>query len=368
MTVASEIHAFARNEILSTLAERYESRTFSRELWQKMADTGLFGLFVPETYGGLGGRPQGLIDAVDAFVTGGCDLGLCLSWLDHLLIHTHVLHRFGSEEQKRRYLPGLVDGRSIGALAVSEPDIGADPARMKSAALRSDGHYTLSGDKVFITNGPVADVVIVLARTGPGEGKEGISALLVETTTPGFRIRQKMDFGFLHTSPHGELAFEDCRVPESNLVGLVGKGHVGISRAVFGWERYVLLCALGAHFRALLDRLVDALRARGAPQADLSRRIAAAHVTLEGLREAIAGWAGEALQRDRLDGRLMQRLLFTGQAFHRLWTDIRDILTQVDPPDDPVFAILVNDARLLEINARLFALQMGRTARTLFGG
>jgi alkylation response protein AidB-like acyl-CoA dehydrogenase len=198
------------------------------------------------------------------------------------MIHTLVIHRFGSPDQKKQYLPALVQGDLIGALAASEPGTGANPVMMQSTGEKANGHYTIRGHKIFITNGPVADLVIVLARTGPLPGKEGISAFLLETSTPGFEVKQVMDFGFLNTSPHGELVFHDCRVPSQNLLGRIGEGHLGISRAVFAWERYVLLVALAAHFRTLLDRLIrEARRPAGSRSRATERELATAHVVLE---------------------------------------------------------------------------------------
>ena len=176
MNVPSEgVYTFAKNEVFSTLSDRYESRRFSRGLWRKMAEAGLFGFLVPTRYGGSSQGPEAFVEAIEAFLLGGQDLGLCLSWLDHILIHTLVISRFGSEEQRERHLPALVSGERIGALAASEPDTGAHPDRMKARAEWQDGTYRIDGHKIFITNGPVADSIIVLARTGPGAGKEGMA-------------------------------------------------------------------------------------------------------------------------------------------------------------------------------------------------
>jgi alkylation response protein AidB-like acyl-CoA dehydrogenase len=361
-----EIRAFAAAEVLPTLPGRYETRSFSRDLWKRMAGAGLFDFLLPGEFGGSDRDATTLLDTVDAFLTGGCDLGLCLSWLDHLMIHTLVIHRFGSPDQRKEFLPALVQGDRIGALAASEPGTGANPVKMQSTAEKGNGHYTIRGHKIFITNGPVADRVIVLARTGPLPGKEGISAFLLETSTPGFEVRQVMDFGFLNTSPHGELVFHDCRVPSQNLLGRIGEGHMGISRAVFAWERYVLLAALAAHFRTLLDRLIrEVARPAGARSRETERELATAHVVLEGLTEITRERAVEVLGRTGLDRRGLQRLLFIGHAFHQWWESLENLLDRVDVPDDPVFSILWKDARLLQINHRLFASQMDRVARDL---
>ncbi len=358
------IRSFAEKKVRSTLIQRYEKREFSRDLWVEMAEEGLFRFLVPAEYGGAEGGPEALVEAVDAFLLGGHDLGLCLSWLDHLLIHTHVIARFGSPEHKDRFLPTLVRGARIGALAASEPGTGANPSKMKARAEKVNGTYRIWGEKIFITNGPVADFVIVLARTESRPGKEGISAFLVETSSPGFQVRKQMDFGFLNTSPHGELVFEDCRVPEENLLGGLGEGHVRISRAVFAWERYLLLVAITTHFRLLFRHTLKELLVEQDSLPDaLRREIALMHVTLEGLGDMARGLACEVLGRADLDQRLHERLLYMGSAISR-WRNQLDRLVQgvPNPVMSPLLSILFQDTRLLTVNQRLTAMQLDRVA------
>jgi len=366
MITPEEVRAFAEAEVLSTLARRYETREFSRDLWKKMAQLGLFGYLVPPEFGGSGKGTEELLQAIDAFAVGSCDMGLCLSWLDHLIIHTHVISRFGSEEQKKEFLPQLAQGDRIGALAASEPGSGADPVKMKSSAEQQNGTYRISAHKMFITNGPIADFIIVLARTGPKPGKEGISAFLMETSTPGFQVKEEMDFGYLNTSPHGELIFDDCRVPRENLLGEIGDGHVRISRAVFCWERYILLYAMAGLFRAMLDRFTREIsRDSGTLEKDLLRNLATSHVTLEAIREITRQEALRAMERTALNRVLMERLLYVSHTFQQWWEGFSSMLEQTHVPQDPVFSILMKDAGLLQINGRLFAFQLERLAGTL---
>lgn len=364
--IPEEIRAFAESEVFRTLAVRYEGRRFSRDIWRRMARTGLFGLLVPARYGGSGQGPEALVGAIEAFLQGGQDLGLCLSWLDHLLIHSHVINHFGSEEQRSRYLPDLVNGARIGALAASEPGSGADPVKMKTRAEKVNGTFRIYGRKIFITNGPVADYVLVLARTGPEGQKEGISAFLVEASSPGFRVEKEMDFGFLSTSPHGELAFEGCAVPAENLVGGLGDGHVRISRAVFGWERFVVIVALTAHLRLILDQTVPLLAAGAAlPDRDTQTLLAELHVMLEGLREFARAWACEVLGRVGLDDRLTERLLFSAGLLSRWWDRFQPLLRGLSEIPPFPLGILLKDAQLLKVGAQLYELQTARVAEAL---
>ena len=361
-----EVYTFAKEEVFPTLADRYENRQFSRPLWKKMAGAGLFGFLIPTRYGGSGQGPESLVEAIEAFLLGGQDLGLCLSWLDHLLIHSHVIARFGSEQQRARTLPGLVSGERVGALAASEPETGANPVKMKARAERQDGTYRIHAHKLFITNGPVADLIIVLARTGPAPGKEGISAFLMDTASPGFRVVQEMDFGFLHTSPHGELLFEDCTVPAENLLGNLGDGHVRISRAVFGWERFMGMVTLTAHFRLILDQTIRLMAEHGAPpNGETKRLVADLHIALESLREFSRGLACEVLDRTDLDARLTERLLFVASLLRDWWDRFQQLRKGVSEIPAFPLGILLKDAQLLNVGSQLYEIQKARVGEKL---
>jgi len=361
-----EVYTFAKEEVFPTLADRYENRQFSRALWKKMAGAGLFGFLIPTRYGGSGQGPESLVEAIEAFLLGGQDLGLCLSWLDHLLIHSHVIARFGSEQQRARTLPGLVTGERVGALAASEPETGANPVKMKARAERQDGTYRIHAHKLFITNGPVADLIIVLARTGPAPGKEGISAFLLDTASPGFRVVQEMDFGFLHTSPHGELLFEDCTVPAENLLGNLGDGHVRISRAVFGWERFMGMVTLTAHFRLILDQTIRLMAEHGAPpNGETKKLVAELHIALESLREFSRGLACEVLDRTDLDARLTERLLFVASLLRDWWDRFQQHRKGVSEIPAFPLGILLKDAQLLNVGSQLYEIQKTRVGEKL---
>jgi alkylation response protein AidB-like acyl-CoA dehydrogenase len=361
-----EVYGFAKREVFPSLADRYEKREFSRGLWKKMAEAGLFGFLIPARYGGSDQGPEELVEAIEAFTQGGHDLGLCLSWLDHLLIHSRVIARFGSEKQRMEYLPSLVAGERVGALAASEPETGANPAKMKARADREEDTYRIHGHKIFITNGPVADLIIVLARTGPAPGKEGISAFLVDTATPGFRVKNEMDFGYLHTSPHGELLFEDCPVPAENLLGSLGDGHVRISRAVFAWERFMGVVTLAAHFRSILDGMVRVITASRATLDHETRNLVGElHITLEGFRESAKGLACEVLDRNDLDLRLKERLLFLVRLLTQWWKNLEPLRERVGENPDFPLGILLKDARLLQVNSGLYELQTARISEEL---
>jgi alkylation response protein AidB-like acyl-CoA dehydrogenase len=197
-------------------------------------------------------------------------------------------------------------------------------------------------------------------------GKEGISAFLLETASPGFRVKKEMDFGFLHTSPHGELLFEDCPVPAENLLGRIGEGHVRISRAVFGWERFMGLVTLGAHFRLILDQTIRLLAGSGVPLDEkIKKLVAELHITLEGLREFSKNMACEVLGRTNLDTRLNERLLFAVGLLTQWWERFEELRQGLSETPPFPLGILLKDARLLGVNRNLYALQTARVAEAL---
>lgn len=252
-----EVGEFASSEVLTTLEERYADGRFSPELWRSMGEMGLLGLTVPERYGGPGGTPEQLADSLREFTRQGRDLGLALSWITHLSLCVKTIERFGTGEQKERYLPGLVSGELVGAVAISEPGTGAHPAGMETLAARRGNGYSLTGSKVYITDGPVADLLVVLAVTGelPGGGKE-LTTFLVESGKPGFTV-QPMELTFLKTAPHGEIEMEEVPLEEGDVIGKAGEGHSEVSRSAFARERSSVAAALSGHFEAAASEVAN---------------------------------------------------------------------------------------------------------------
>jgi alkylation response protein AidB-like acyl-CoA dehydrogenase len=250
----------ASGEVFATLEERYENSEFSRELWKRMGEAGLLGMTVPETYGGSGGTPGDLALAVEEFTRLGCDLGLSLSWITHLALCVKSIEYYGTLEQKEKYLPLLASGEWVGATAVSEPGSGAHPAGIDTKADKSDSGFTLSGKKIFVTDGPVADLLVVMAATGETErGRKELTAFIVETDTQGFEARP-MELNFLKTSPHGELRFNGVAVHSGSLLAKRGEGHSLVSKGAFARERSLVTAAVSGLFGAASSGLADLYR------------------------------------------------------------------------------------------------------------
>jgi alkylation response protein AidB-like acyl-CoA dehydrogenase len=218
------VREFAREEILPTAAERDRTKEFPKEILRKMGELGLLGMNVPQEYNGAG------VDSVSYSVALQEVAYVCASTAAIMSVHNSVacgpIFLFGSEYLKETYLKPLAAGKKIGSFAVTEPGAGSDPASQKSKAVRSGGSYVLNGNKIFITTGKNSDVTVVTAYTNWDKRHRGISAFVVEKGTPGFLVGKEEEKMGLRSSDTVELIFEDCRIPESNLLGREGDGFI----------------------------------------------------------------------------------------------------------------------------------------------
>jgi len=288
---------FAREHLTDDILERDEHRTFWREGWTRCAELGIQGLPIPQTYGGKGGGLSDTIAAMEGLGYGCPDSGLIFSINASMWTNSIPILLYGTEDQKRRYLPGLCDGSIIGANAASEPEAGSDVFAMKSTAVRQGDHWVLNGRKTWITSGPVADLFVSFAVTHPGQGVMGLSAFLVPKDAPGFRVVREIRKLGVRTVPMGEAVFEDCRIPAANLLGKEGRG-AEVFNCSMEWERGAILAAALGTMRRQLERCVQFARTRvqyGQPigkfQA-VSHAIADMHVRLETCRPLVykIGW------------------------------------------------------------------------------
>jgi hypothetical protein len=253
-------------ELGEELVERDAAGTFPRGGWNRCGEVGLHGLPLPEAYGGAGADVVTTALALEAFGAGCRDEGLTFSICAHMQSCALPIAEHGSEEQKRRFLPKLADGRWIGGNATTEPDSGSDAFAMKTTAVRDGaargGDYLLNGSKTFVTNGPVADVLLIYALTNP-EYRQfgGVSAFLVEKGTPGLELGPEMEKIGLRTSPWCELFLHDCRVPESHRLGAEGAG-TAIFTGSMDWERLFLSMAYVGRMDDTLERTLTYARTR----------------------------------------------------------------------------------------------------------
>jgi isovaleryl-CoA dehydrogenase len=228
---------FAQERIAPRADEIDRTNTFPRDLWPELGALGLLGVTVEEEYGGSGLGYLEHVIAMEEISRASGSVGLSYGAHSNLCVNQIRLN--GTEEQKRRYLPKLISGEHVGALAMSEPGAGSDVVSMRTRAERRGDRWVLNGSKMWITNGPVADTVVVYAKTDPEAGAKGITAFIVEKGFPGFRAAQKLDKLGMRGSDTSELVFEDCEVPEENVLGRVNEG-VRVLMSGLDYERLVL--------------------------------------------------------------------------------------------------------------------------------
>ncbi len=244
------VRNFAADAIAPRAADIDSSNQFPRDLWPQLGELGLLGITVEDTYGGSGMGYLAHVVAMEEISRASGSVGL--SYGAHSNLCVNQLRRWGNEEQKRRFLPQLISGEFVGALAMSEPGAGSDVMGMRTRAVADGDDYVLNGNKMWITNGPEADVVIIYAVTDDRDGAPKLSAFLVERDAPGYATAQKLDKLGMRGSDTCEIVLEDCRVPAANLLGDAGKG-AAILMSGLDYERVVLAAGPLGIMRACFD-------------------------------------------------------------------------------------------------------------------
>ena len=301
-----EADKYSRNELYPLASRMDDEEWWPEDIFGRIGEQGYFGLSVPEEFGGAG---------LDYFTSGlvcqamaRWNYALSLSWIAHENLCLNNIYRNANDDLRRKYLPDLCSGRAIGALGLTEPGAGSDAlGSMRTSARRDGGYYILNGRKMFITNGPVADVLLVYAKTSPDKGAHGISAFIVEKGFPGFSVAQKLTKMGFRGSQTGELLFDECRVPAENLVGVEDLG-VSVVMSGLDLERAVIapLC-LGIAERAL-ELSIEYATTReqfGRPIADfqmIQSKIADMYVWVETMRTFTYRGLAEANELEAGDG------------------------------------------------------------------
>jgi isovaleryl-CoA dehydrogenase len=254
-----QIAGFAADEIAPRSAAIDRDNDFPADLWRKFGDLGVLGITVADEYGGAG---MGYLEhciAMEEISRASASVGL--SYGAHSNLCVNQIFRNGNADQKQRYLPKLITGEHVGALAMSEPNAGSDVVSMRLRADRKGDRYILNGTKMWITNGPNADTLVVYAKTDPDAGSRGITAFLIEKTFPGFSTAQKLDKLGMRGSNTCELVFQDCEVPEENILGQIGRG-VNVLMSGLDYERAVLAAGPLGIMQACLDTVIPYVHER----------------------------------------------------------------------------------------------------------
>lgn len=235
-----QVLKFSINEIAPFAEESDETGEFCWEAWKKMGELGLLGLHFPEEYGGAESDVVTACLAAESLAEGGVDGGLTLSWGAHTYLGADTILQHGTKEQKEKYLPKMATGECISCMALTEPNAGSDAASITTTAVKKGDRWILNGSKMFITNGPIADVCVVYASTDKEKKHMGMSGFLVEKGTKGYGVSKTLKKMGVKSSTTAELYFDDCEIPEENLLGEINNGFP-MALQTLEWDRSALL-------------------------------------------------------------------------------------------------------------------------------
>jgi isovaleryl-CoA dehydrogenase len=363
------VRQFGAEELAPRAADIDRQNHFPMDLWRKMGALGLLGVTVDPQYGGAGMTYLEHVIAVEELSRASAAVGLAYGAHSNLCVNQ--IHRNGSADQKQRYLPKLVSGEHVGALAMSEPGAGSDVVGMKLRADRKGDRYLLNGNKMWITNGPHADVSVVYAKTDPSAGPRGITAFIVEKGFPGFATAQKLDKLGMRGSDTCELIFEDCEVPEENVLGAVGRG-VNVLMSGLDYERVVLAGGPLGIMQACLDVVLPYVHERkqfgqaiGEFQL-MQGKLADMYTTLSACRAYVYAVArqcsaGKAARKDAAGA-----ILYASERATRMALDAIQCLGGNGYINDYPTGRLLRDAKLYEIGAGTSEIRRMLIGRELF--
>ncbi len=363
------VRSFAAERIAPIAAEIDRSDEFPRHLWPEMGALGLHGITVEEEYGGANMGYVAHCVAMEEVSRASASVGL--SYGAHSNLCVNQIRRCGTEAQKRRYLPKLISGEHLGALAMSEPGAGSDVVSMRLRAEKRGDRYVLNGTKMWITNAHYAETIVVYAKTDPDAGPRGITAFIVERGFKGFRPAQKLDKLGMRGSPTSELVFEDCEVPEENVLGQVG-GGVRVLMSGLDYERAVLAAGPLGIMQACLDIVVPYVHERrqfGQPIGEfqlIQAKLADMYTTLNACRAYVYAVARACDQGRTTRKDAAGAILYAAEAATRASLDAIQILGGNGYINDNATGRLLRDAKLYEIGAGTSEIRRMLIGRELF--
>src|SRR5689334_5289429 len=365
----SMVRGFAEDRVAPLAAEIDRTDRFPIELWPEMGALGLHGITVEEEYGGAGMGYLAHCVAMEEVSRGSASVGL--SYGAHSNLCVNQIRRNGTEAQKRKYLPKLISGEHLGALAMSEPGAGSDVASMRLRAEKRGDRYVLNGTKLWITNAHYADTLVVYAKTEPEAGPRGISAFIVEKDFKGFRPAQKLDKLGMRGSPTSELVFEDCEVPAENVLGRVNEG-VRVLMSGLDYERAVLAAGPLGIMQAALDVVVPYIHERkqfGQPIGEfqlIQGKIADMYTTMNACKAYVYAVAkacdrGQTTRKDAAGA-----ILYAGEKATQMALDAIQLLGGNGYINEYPTGRLLRDAKLYEIGAGTSEIRRMLIGRELF--
>jgi isovaleryl-CoA dehydrogenase len=363
------VRTFSSDRIAPIADEIDRTNVFPRHLWPEMGALGLHGITVEEEYGGSGLGYLEHVVAMEEVSRGSAAVGL--SYGAHSNLCVNQLRRNGSDVQKRKYLPKLISGEHVGALAMSETGSGSDVVSMRLRAEKRGDRYVLNGTKMWITNGPQADTFVIYAKTDPSAGPRGITAFIVEKGFKGFRTAQKLDKLGMRGSDTAELVFEDCEVPEENVLGKVGSG-VNVLMSGLDYERAVLAAGSIGIMQSCMDLVLPYVRDRkqfGEPIGSfqiMQAKLADMYVTMSAARSYVYAVAracdrGETTRKDAAGA-----ILYAAEKGTWMALETIQCLGGNGYINDYPAGRLLRDAKLYEIGAGTSEIRRWLIGRELF--
>ncbi|MFP3342450.1 isovaleryl-CoA dehydrogenase [Halomonas sp. SIMBA_159] len=364
-----QVNAFAASEIAPRAAEIDRNNEFPSDLWKKFGDMGLLGITVSEEDGGSGMGYLAHCIAMEEISRASASVAL--SYGAHSNLCVNQLKINASAEQKAKYLPKLISGDHVGALAMSEPGAGSDVVSMQLRAKQDGDHYVLNGNKMWITNGPDADVLVVYAKTDPEAGSKGITAFIIEKGMPGFSTAQKLDKLGMRGSNTCELVFQDCRVPAENVLGEVGKG-VRVLMSGLDYERAVLAAGPIGIMQAAMDVVMPYIHERKQFNQSIGEfqlvqgKVADMYTTLNACRAYLYAVAGacDRGQTSRKDAAGV--ILYCAEKATQVALDSIQLLGGNGYINEYPTGRLLRDAKLYEIGAGTSEIRRMLIGRELF--
>ncbi len=363
------VSQFCQNEILPRAAQIDASNEFPNDLWEELGKLGVLGITVEEEYGGANMGYLAHCIAMEEISRASASVGLSYGAHSNLCVNQIALN--GSAEQKSKYLPALCSGKHVGALAMSEPDIGSDVVNMKLRAESRANHYVLNGNKMWITNGPEANVYVIYAKTDAEAGAGGITAFIVERDYPGFSRAQKLDKLGMRGSNTCELVFNDCEVPAENVLGEVGKG-VKVLMSGLDYERTVLAAGPVGIMQACLDTVLPYVHDRkqfGQPIGEfqlMQAKLADMYASLSACRSYLYAVASACDRREAARKDCAALILYTAEAATQMALQTIQALGGNGYTNEFPAGRLLRDAKLYEIGAGTSEIRRMLVGRELF--
>jgi hypothetical protein len=362
----NQLEQRAHNLALEHIASRpglASSTVFPLDLWEEMGHAGLLGIGMPREYGGEGKDYPDIASVARVLARNGRCLGIVLSWLMQTIAGRFIICGFASREQQQVYLPDMAKGKLIMSIAISEPGVGAHPKHLATKAQKEGGGYRLTGEKAYLTNGPIADAYIVLAVTGQSGTRKRFSAFIVERDTPGLKLTDPVDFGFLRPCPHGGIILDGCMVSGENLIGCTDSAYEDMVLPFREMEDTLMMGPILGAEEAQLEGLITSLK-RGMlkPSDEIAFLIGKIRSSLCTL-ELIALEAARLLETSNQSDRRIALITSFRHLSQGVIVDLRELNNSSGIHTDSAYRILANDleatSRIAERVSRLKQIKLG---------